>query len=139
MSNDAGVVIIWREEGETSLAFLGEIYLGKVDPEPNGWGWFLSVFADDEDGPANSREAAKSALEGAVAEWMRRAGMVHLPEGYEVRPREATNEMRLRGSIEMNSHKILRSRFKSGSPDIWRAMFDAFVPAPPALKAAPHD
>lgn len=47
--------------------------------------------------------------------------------GFVIVPVEATDGMRIAGAAAMNAHRVLGSRFKNGSPDIWRVMVAAYA------------
>lgn len=87
--------------------------------------------------------ALTEALDTAVDEWMRAqlselecertvgaAAITALrttlaTHGLRRLPLVATGPMRLAGSLEKNAHRLTRSRFKTGVPDIYAAMVAA--------------
>lgn len=86
-------MITWRDDGERSSAFIGECMVGHVWQYNDArWAWIFYPFGGNWD-TCGTAPAAKSALEAAVAEWVRRAGLTILPEGHVVVPREPTETM----------------------------------------------
>ncbi len=73
-------MIVWRDEEERSVAMLGQVQVGDAelvgfDDDPWLWG---TLFGTDEQF-CSTLAAAKAALEAAVSDWLRRAGLGNEP------------------------------------------------------------
>lgn len=73
-------LLTWREEGDNNrTAMLGEHRFGYIFRLPNyAWQW----ATNSTHGEAATEAAARAALSAAVAEWVRRAGLVHKSASY---------------------------------------------------------
>lgn len=94
-------MITWREENLDGRidAHLGDHRVGSVWTYGNrgeaSWEVWLGKYGAD--GSCPTLPAAKEALERAVADWCRRANLVHLPEGHVVVSRELAPQIRVDG------------------------------------------
>jgi hypothetical protein len=133
--------ITWREDGQKGMssAYLGEHRVGAVWDGGTRAVWELwlgSQDDDDPDGEASDVNAAKLALEEAMEGWLAKAGLVSLPEGHVVVPREPTEAM-LQGACD--GHKPGQPMTEGGTQEcphiegrriVWGRMLAA-IPASP--------
>lgn len=74
-------MITWRDETRDGfrdrVAMLGEVEVGRVRRSGGrDWHWRCGLPGREPRGYCDTRDAAKAAIEQAVAEWVKRAGLV---------------------------------------------------------------